>query len=190
MSLSTQSKEQGRSLRSKRATHIRELALFAILGVIMFCSKIIMELLPNIHLLGMLTMVYTIVFRVKALIPIYVYVFLNGLFAAFSAWWVPYLYIWALLWGMTMLIPRKIPKKIAAIVYPAVCGLHGFGFGILYAPAFAIMAKMSFEQALLWIGAGVYFDITHGISNIAVGLLVLPLSDVISKLYRRYIIKK
>ena len=54
-----------------------------------------MELLPNIHLLGMLTMVYTIVFRIKALIPIYVYVFLNGIFAGFSPWWIPYLYIWA-----------------------------------------------------------------------------------------------
>ena len=189
MSLSTQSKGQGRILRAKRATHIRELALFAILGVIMFCSKIIMELLPNIHLLGMLTMVYTIVFRLKALIPIYVYVFLNGIFAGFSPWWIPYLYIWALLWGLTMLIPKKTPKKIAAVVYPAVCGLHGFGFGILYAPAFAIISGMSFEKTLLWIGAGVYFDLTHGISNIIVGLFILPLSDVLSKLYKRYIIK-
>ena len=189
MSLSTQNKEQGRRLRAKRATHIRELALFAILGVIMFCSKIIMELLPNIHLLGMLTMVYTIVFRIKALIPIYVYVFLNGIFAGFSPWWMPYLYIWALLWGLTMLIPKKTPKKIAAVVYPAVCGLHGFGFGILYAPAFAIISGMSFEKTLLWIDAGVYFDLTHGISNIIVGLFILPLSDILSKLYKRYIIK-
>ena len=40
-----------------------EMILFAMLGAIMFCSKIFMEFLPNIHLLGMLTMTYTVVFR-------------------------------------------------------------------------------------------------------------------------------
>ena len=66
----------------------------------MFCSKVIMEALPNIHLLGMLTMVYTLTFRWKALIPIYIYVFLNGLYAGFNVWWVPYLYIWTVLWAV------------------------------------------------------------------------------------------
>ena len=84
--------------------------MLPMLGTVMFCSKIIMEALPNIHLLGMLTMVYTVVFRAKALIPIYLYVFLNGLYAGFAVWWIPYLYIWTILWGVTMLIPRRIPK--------------------------------------------------------------------------------
>ena len=52
------------------------MVIFAMLGTLMFCSKIILEVLPNIHLLGMLTMVYTIVYRRKALIPIYIYVFM------------------------------------------------------------------------------------------------------------------
>ena len=77
-----------------------ELVLFAMLGMVMFVSKIVMEFLPNIHLLGMLTMVYTIVFRTKALIPIYVYVFVNGLYAGFAMWWVPYLYVWTVLWAV------------------------------------------------------------------------------------------
>ena len=59
----------------------RETAVYAMLGALMFCSKIIMEILPNIHLLGMLTMTYTIVFRKKALIPVYIYVLINGLYA-------------------------------------------------------------------------------------------------------------
>ena len=50
------------------------MVIFSMLGTIMFCSKIIMEVLPNIHLLGMFTMVFTVAFRKKALIPIYVYV--------------------------------------------------------------------------------------------------------------------
>ena len=63
------------------------------LGTIMFTSKIAMEALPNIHLVGMLTIVYTLVFRTKALIPIYIYVLMNGVYSGFSLWWMPYLYI-------------------------------------------------------------------------------------------------
>ena len=86
------------------------------LGTLMFCSKIIMELLPNIHLIGMFVMVCTIVFRVKALVPIYVFVAITGLYAGFAPWWVPYIYIWTVLWGLTMLIPKKIPPKWACVV--------------------------------------------------------------------------
>ena len=57
-----------------------EACIFAMLGTLMFTSKIIMEVLPNIHLLGMLTMVYTVTFRTKALIPIYIYVLINGVY--------------------------------------------------------------------------------------------------------------
>ena len=91
---------------------IREMVVFSTLGTIMFFSKFLMEALPNIHLLGMLTMTYTIVFRKKALIPIYVYVMMNGLFSGFNLWWMPYLYIWTILWAITMLLPQRMPKKI------------------------------------------------------------------------------
>ena len=58
----------------------REITLFSLLGSLMYASKIIMEALPNIHLLGMLTMAYTLVYRKKALYPIYLYVFFLSLF--------------------------------------------------------------------------------------------------------------
>ncbi len=148
----------------------------------MFCSKIIMEALPNIHLLGMLTMVYTIVFRVKALIPIYVYVLLNGLYSGFSPWWIPYLYIWTVLWAVTLLLPKKMPDKVLRIVYPAVCCTHGLLFGTLYAPAHAIMFKLNAGQTLAWIIAGLPWDLVHGIGNLIVGILIAPLANSLSKI--------
>ena len=94
------------------------------LGALLFGSKIIMEALPNIHLLGMLIMVYTIAFRLKALIPIYIYVIINGVYAGFATWWVPYLYIWTILWAATMLLPKRMPKKLKRIVYPSLCFIY------------------------------------------------------------------
>lgn len=155
------------------------------MATLMFCSKILMEALPNIHLLGMLTMTYTIVLRKKALIPIYVYVLLNGLYGGFSMWWVPYLYIWTILWAVTMILPKNMPKKAACVVYPAVCGLHGFLFGILYAPAQAVMFGLDLEQTIAWITAGLPFDALHGVGNLIAGLLIFPVSEFLKKLFSR-----
>ena len=164
---------------------IRDTVIFAMLGAVMFISKIVMEFLPNVHLLGMLTMAYTLAFGVKALMPIYVYVALNGLYSGFSMWWVPYTYIWTILFFITILLPKKMPKAVKLAVYPTVCALHGFAFGALYAPAQAIMFGFDFEQTIAWIIAGIPFDIIHGISNFIAGLLVLPTSELLIKLYHK-----
>ena len=170
--------------QNKRHLSIQEICLFGILGALMFVSKIVMEGLPNIHLLGMLTITYTIVFRKKALIPIYTYVLLNGLFAGFSPWWLPYLYIWTILWGISMLLPKNMPKVCAYVIYPLICSLHGLCFGALYAPVQAIMYGFDFEQTLAWIAAGFTFDIIHMVGNFAVGLLVFPASQALSRLVK------
>ena len=168
--------------RRLRSVQLREAILFAMLGAIMFCSKIVMEALPNIHLLGVLTMIYTVAFRGRALIPIYLYVAVNGVWAGFSIWWIPYLYIWTILWAITMLLPRRMPKGVACVVYGVVCALHGLCFGALYAPAQALMFGFNFEQTLAWIAAGLPFDIIHAVSNLFLGMLILPLSDLLCRL--------
>ncbi len=160
----------------------KELTVFAMLGTLMYASKMIMEAFPNVHLLGVFTIAFTIVYRKKALYPIYIYVLLNGLFAGFSIWWVPYLYVWTILWGITMLLPQKMPKKAAPIVYMIVCALHGFLFGTLYAPAQAIMFGFDFKTTIAWIIAGLPWDFLHGISNFFCGMLIIPIVTVLRKL--------
>lgn len=168
----------------RRGLTIQETALFAMFGSLMYCSKLLMAALPNIHLLGMLTMTLTVVWRKKALVPIYVYVLLDGLMSGFSMWWVPYLYIWTALWGATMLLPRDMPKKAARIVYPVVCCLHGLCFGALYAPVQALAFGMGFDETLAWIAAGLPFDAIHAVSNLFAGLLIVPLSELLKRLIR------
>ena len=131
-------------------------------------------------------MTVTLVFRAKALIPIYIYVLLNGLYAGFNVWWVPYLYVWTILWGVTMLLPKHMPRKVAAVVYPLVCGLHGLAFGILYAPAQALFFRLDAAGTLAWIAAGFPFDLLHAVGNLAAGCLILPLSALLLRLLRRF----
>jgi len=162
----------------------RELAIFAMLGAIMYVSKVIMEWIPNVHLLGTLIMAYTLVYRKKALYPIYVFVFLCGALGGYNTWWIPYVYVWTVLWAVTMLLPKNMPKRIAPVVYMIVCALHGFCFGILYAPAQALMFGLSFEATLAWIASGFYFDMIHGVGNFFCGMLIIPVASVLKYLER------
>ncbi len=156
--------------------------IFSMLGTIMFCSKLIMDALPNIHLIGALTITYTLVYRKKALYPIYIFAILTGLYGGFGLWWVPYLYIWTILWGVTMLLPKSINEKWRGVIYPVICALHGFAYGILYAPAEALMFGLDFQGMIAWIVAGFPFDLIHGFGNFVAGLLILPLTKLLTRL--------
>ena len=166
--------------QNKSKISLFELVLFSMFGALMFVSKIIMQSLPNVHLLGMFIMVLTLVFRFKAIIPIYIYVFLDGLFAGFAPWWIPYLYIWDILFLMTLVLPKNMSKEISMIVYPIICALYGLLFGTFYAPSQAILFNLDFKGTIAWIIAGLRYDMIHAVSNFAFGLLVYPISSRLS----------
>ena len=174
------------SERSKRAPSggitVREICIFSMLAALMFSSKLIMELLPNIHLIGMFVMVCTVVFRAKALIPIYLFVLISGIYYGFASWWLAYLYIWAVLFLATMLLPKRMSRRAASVAYPIVCALHGALYGVLYAPTQALLYGFDFKQTVAWIIVGLPFDMIHAVSNIFVGTLVLPFSILIRRL--------
>lgn len=164
---------------------VREMAVFSMLGAVMYLSKMLMEWAPNIHLLGMFTVAFTVVYRAKALYPIYIYVLLNGVLSGFGTWWIPYLYIWTVLWAVIMLIPRKLPQGVRNVLYILACASHGFLFGVLYAPAQAIIFGLSFEGMIAWIIAGLPFDIIHGVSNLICGFLIFPIVSVLKYMEKR-----
>jgi len=195
------SQSPARKTAGSNRLNVREIAIFGMLGALMYASKILMDAFPNIHLIGTLITAITIVYRRKALYPIYVFVFLTGFLHGFANWWIPYLYIWTVLWGMVMLVPQKkaggreqrgkLPaenvdvaclsgknswrSRLRPLIYMSVCAAHGFLYGVLYAPVQALMFGLNFEGMVAWIVAGLPFDITHGISNFCCGALIMPI---------------
>ena len=147
----------------------------------MYASKIIMEFAPNIHLLGVFIVAFTVVYRKKALYPIYVFVIICGLLNGFSSWWLPYLYIWTILWGAIMLLPRKLPKWLAPFVYMMVSAAHGFLYGTLYAPVQALLYGLNLEKTIAWIITGLPYDIIHGVSNFFCGILIIPVITILRR---------
>lgn len=162
----------------------KEIAVFGMLGALIFALKKAMEFAPNVHLVGVFIIAMTVVYRKKALYPLYIYIFLDGLFGGFSTWWVPYLYIWTILWGVTMLLPKNMNKKIEPFVYMVICSLHGFLFGTLFAPMQALFFNLDFNGTIAWIVAGLPYDAIHGVSNFFCGLLIVPIITVLKRVDR------
>lgn len=176
-------RQKDKKLKHKnRILTTKEMVIFAMLASVMFLSKIMMEWLPNIHLLGVLTIVYTIVYRKKALYIIYTYVFLIGLTNGFATWWYPNLYTWLILWQMTFMIPSNWNIKTRGILYMLMSGVHGLAYGLMYMPFQAWVFGLNWQGAVSWYIAGVPFDVIHGISNFSSGILVIPLVKAVQKL--------
>ena len=171
--------------RQKRGLTAHEMAVFSMLGALMYCSKLLLEWAPNIHLLALLIIAFTRVYRAKALIPIYIFVLLTGVFNGISPWTIPYIYVWTLLWGATMLLPKRMSPRIAIPVYLILGTLHGLLFGVFFAPAQALFFGLDLKGTLVWIAAGLYFDILHAIGNFAACTLCVPLIKLLSRLEKR-----
>ena len=173
-------------METKTGLDAQHAILFAMLGAIQFGSKQLLEFLPNVELVSTLTMVYTLVYRRQALIPIYVFVLMEGVLWGFGTWWIPYLYLWTVLWGVTMLLPRRLPARWGVPVYAGVCALFGLAYGTLYAPfqCYAFLGG-DWKRTLTWIVAGLPWDGVHALGNLALGTLIVPLSTLLRNLENR-----
>ncbi|MBQ3040394.1 MAG: hypothetical protein IJD42_02230 [Clostridia bacterium] len=165
-----------------KKSKIVDLVIFSMLGALLFVADIAFDFLPNIHPLAMLIVVYTLVYRARALIPIYIYVVILGVFNGFSLWWIPYIYIWIFIWLFAMLIPKGASFKLKGIISTVACGLHGILFGILYAPSQALLFGLDFQGMIAWIIAGLPWDVVHMCGNVACSLLVIPLYKLLLRL--------
>ena len=173
-------------MKTKPRLDLRHVTVFAMLGAIQFLSKQVLEFLPNIELVSTLTMVYTLVYRKQALIPIFVFIFLEGALAGFNLWWYPYLYLWPYLWAMTMLLPKRLPPRWQVPVYAGVCMLFGLAYGTLYAPFQSLVfLGGDLKKTLIWIANGLRWDVYHALGNLAFGTLIVPLSQLLRKLEAR-----
>ena len=165
---------------------LAEFILLTLFGGVMFLSKLLMEALPNIHLLAMFITLFTVLFRSKALISIYVYVMLVGVYGGFSLWWLPNLYTWAVLWAIVMCLPNRMPDCVAVIVYAVVCGLHGLIYGALGAPIDVLATGLGLERIWEYIIFGIPFDIMHCVGNILASLLIVPIMKPLKRVIVKY----
>ena len=106
--------------------------------------------------------------------------------AGFGLWWYPYLYLWPLLWALTMLLPKRMPVWLQAPVYMTLCCLFGLAYGSLYAP-FQCYAFFDgdWSRVPAWIALGFPWDVIHAVGNLVMGTLIAPLTELLRGLERQ-----
>lgn len=157
----------------------KELVRDAFLAALLLVLQISMAWLPNIELVSLLLILYTLVFRRRVWIILYVFVALEGLIYGFGLWWFSYLYVWAVLCAAAFLISKNGPPR--AFSAALLAGIYGMLFGLLCAVSYLFTGGPG--AALAWWTAGIPFDIIHGISNFAITFLLFdPLYRLLGRL--------
>ena len=155
---------------------IKDIVIIAMMSAILFTVQIVIAGLPNIELVTLLVIVYTLVFKWRTLPIIYVFAVLQGLVYGFGSWWIMYLYIWTILY----LIVTLLRKNNSVVVWAVVSGIYGLIFGALCSLVYFFMGGVNTVIAF-WI-AGIKFDIIHGVANFIVCLtLFKPLHTILNK---------
>lgn len=161
---------------SRRTRSLAQLIALTVLGVLLIVAKFVLATLPNIELVSLLLLVYTYKFGIKALVPTYIFAFLEILLYGLNLWSVMYLYVWAVL-VLAALPLRRIRK---AWPFAVLSGLFGFLFGSLCSIPYWFAFSPSF--AISWIISGISFDVVHGISNFFVALILYkPITKALDK---------
>lgn len=160
---------------------VKELVLIALLSALLFVSQVALAVLPNIEVVSLLVILYTLFFKKKTLYIIYIFALLEGLTYGFGIWWFMYLYVWTILWGITMFFK----EEKSPLIWAFISGFFGLFFGTLCSVPYFITGGVS--MGLSWIASGLIMDVIHGVGNFLVALLLFrPLHTAFQKIYHMF----
>ncbi len=150
-------------------------------AAILVVSKEMLAFLPNVEIVTVLLMAYTTVYRFRALAPIYVFVVIEAFLYPSVISTLQYAYVWLILWGLVMLLPRAWQRLP---VYVAIGTLFGLAFGILTTPVYALYFGLNAAGFWATVVAGFSWDITHAIGNFVTAFLAPVLIRVLRTMDR------
>ncbi|MBZ2175865.1 hypothetical protein K8M07_11520 [Schnuerera sp. xch1] len=161
----------------------RDVVLIGILGATITTAKLTLSFIPNVEVVTLLFIIYTITFGYKkgflvSMVFTTTEIFIYG----FSTWFLVYYVIWPMLVIITELMRKRIESEYG---YAIVGAIFGYTFGFF----FAIMESFFYGTAYglaYWI-RGIPLDLLHGTSNFIIILVLFkPLKNLLSRLKVRY----
>ncbi|MGI6255796.1 MAG: hypothetical protein ACOYJZ_09235 [Acutalibacter sp.] len=161
-------------------SRLTDLCLMAMMGTVMVVSKEALAFLPNVELVSLWTILFTVVFRRRVLGALGVFLLLEGVLYGFGTWWFMYLYIWPLLALLAWLFRWMKHSWQWAIL----SGLYGLAFGTLCSLVYLPVGGLS--MVIAWIISGLPFDFGHAVGNFLLALILYhPLRKALDQLEKR-----
>jgi energy-coupling factor transport system substrate-specific component len=164
---------------------VRDIAIIGMLGALLVAVQIGLSFLPNIELVSILIIVYTITLMKKTTYIISIFIILEVLIYGFGPWSINYLYVWFILYLISMIFRKEKSPLLWAIL----SGLYGLSFGALCAIPYFFIGSIGntitngFNMAFAYWINGIPFDILHGIANFFVTFTLFnPLYKILNLL--------
>ena len=162
--MSSHSKKAGKRGR----TAIADLVALAAFAAMMVAGQVALAFIPNVEVVSLLVIVCARLFGPKSLLSVYAFVSVEAMIYGFGLWVINYLYIWAILALVSMLL-RRIEGRL---FWALVSGTFGLLFGALCALPYLFIGGPG--MAFSYWAAGIVFDLIHTAGNFSVALVLGP----------------
>ena len=157
------------------------IAIIAVCGALLYVSQVAFSFLPNIELVSPLIILYTRHLKRLTLPAIYVFAMIEGLTYGFGLWWVAYLYVWTVLYGVAALVERYSGGSSNPFLWAVIAALFGLFFGLLCSVPYFF--TLGFGGGVSYFLSGIPFDFLHcGGNFITTLVLFLPLDKLFGKI--------
>jgi energy-coupling factor transport system substrate-specific component len=167
----------------KYRSNLHYIATIGVLVALIEACKLAMAHIPNVELTSFWLIIFTVFFGRKAMIAVPIFTLLEGAIYGFGLWWVMYLYTWPAL----VLVAYMMRKSTSALPFALLSGIFGLSFGFLCAIPYVFVGSPTPGLAYAfgyWV-AGIPFDLTHGVANFVLMLVLYrPVTSVMEKVAR------
>ncbi|MBC5995364.1 hypothetical protein EAI30_07160 [Romboutsia ilealis] len=143
----------------------KDIVLIGLLAALLKSSQAILSFLPNIEIVSLLILIFSIRLGAKKTIYItVVFSTLNIMLWGFSPATIGYFFVWSGYSVVCSICGKFLNKDIKVAIF---LGLFGIIFGALFA---LIYLPMGYAYVLTYWINGLTFDIIHTVSNFIIGL--------------------
>ncbi|MBS4535469.1 hypothetical protein GOQ29_07525 [Clostridium sp. D2Q-14] len=162
----------------------KDIALIGILSATITAGKLALSFVPNVEIVTLLFILYSIIFGTKRTILVsIIFSTTEILLYGFNTWLLVYYFIWPGLTIVASIIGKKVKSEYG---FAFLAGIFGLSYGFIFAISESFFYGIGYGITY-WV-SGLPFDIIHGFSNfIMVLLLFKPLENVLSKQAQRFI---
>ena len=155
----------------------KSVAYLGMMLAILEVSKVALDLIPNVEVVTLLFIVYTVFYGKKTILVAIGFTAIECMLKGISVWTLMYLYIWPLL---ILIVCFADKHKAGHLFYCVLSGIFGLCFGALC--TFPYLFIGGWSMAFTWWIAGIPYDVIHGVSNFVVCLLLFkPLCTIMKK---------
>lgn len=145
----------------------RSAAQIAIMAALLEAVKTALAALPNIELVTLLIILFTLTAGRKAFYAVLIFIGLECCLWGVQLWTVMYLFVWPVLVLLVLLFRGR-----STVFFCVLAGVFGLCFGALCSIIYLFAGGV--HMAIAWWITGIPWDMVHGLSNFLLCLALLP----------------